>query len=158
MASLNNEEVGEDQEDVEVAGLEIEADDGSDLEITAVRVVFDEGNAGSDFEDYASEVSVMFDGDEVARVDADEFNDDNDWTKTISLDGAIVEAGETAELTLAISGVSNLDSGDATDTWTVDFRQIRFVDADGATVSEDPATGTRTFSFESFATASDVEM
>lgn len=158
MASLNNEEVGEDEEDVEVAGLEIEADDGSDLELTAVRLVFDEGTAASDFEDYAAEVSIWFDGEEVGRVDADEFNDDNDWTKTVSLDDAVLEAGETGELTVAISGASSLDSDDLTDTWTVDFRQVRFVDADGATVSEDPSTATRTFSFESFASSADVEL
>lgn len=159
LSSLNNEEVGEDEEDVEVAGLEIEADDGSDLEITAVRLVFDEGTAGSDFEDYASEVSIWLDGEEVGRTDADKFNDDNDWTKTVSLDkGAIIKAGDTSELVVAVSGMSNLDSADQGDTWTVDFRQIRFVDADGATISEDPTTATRTFSFEAFATAVDAEL
>lgn len=160
ISALNNEEVGEDEEDVEVAGLEIEADDGSDLEFTAVRVVFVKGaNGNSDFEDYASEVSVMFDGEEVARVDADEFSDDNDWTKTISLDdGAIVKAGETSELTVAVSGVSNLDTNDAGDTWTLDFRQVRFVDADGSSISEDPTTAARSFEFNTFATASDLEM
>lgn len=158
VGDLNNEEVGEDEEDVEVAGLEIEADDGSDLAFTAVRLVFDEGTAGSDFEDYAAEVSVWFDGEEVARVDGDEFNDDNDWTKTVSLDGAMLEAGETGELVAAVSGISNLDSNDAADTWTVDFRQVRFEDADGATISEDPGTATRTFSFETFANSADVEL
>ncbi|MBP6860265.1 MAG: peptidoglycan-binding protein [Candidatus Pacebacteria bacterium] len=167
MASLNDEEVGEDEEDAEVAGLEIEADDGSDLEITAVRVVFDESddaaedgsdNVHDDFEDYASEVSVWFDGEEVARVDADEFNDDNDWTKTISLDDAIVEAGETAELVVAVTGGSNLDDGQYDDVWDADFTQVRFMDADGATVSEDPATGIREFTFVSFASAADIEL
>src|SRR3989344_7525075 len=74
MSSLTNEEVGEDEEDVEVAGLEVEAD-GSDLELTAVRLVFNEGTAGSDFEDYASEVSIWLDGEEMARADAGPFND-----------------------------------------------------------------------------------
>ncbi len=162
LSGINNEEVGEDEEDVEVIGLEIEADEGSDLEFTAVRVIFNEGTAGSDFEDYASEVSVWFDGEEVARLDADEFNDDNDWTKTISLDdGAIVAAGEMGDLSVAVSGISNLDSGDSGDTWTAEIDQVRFRDADGATVSED-TTGdigaTRTFSFEVFATAADVEL
>lgn len=157
VSGLNNEEVGEDEEDVEVAGLEIEVDEGSDIELTAVRLVFDEGTgATSDFEDYASEVSIWLDGEEVARVDGDEFNDDNEWTSTISLDGAVIEAGETAELIVAISGQSNLDSGDSTDEWSVDFRQVRFKDADGATVSEDPSVAATTFSFELFATAADV--
>lgn len=159
VSSLNSEEVGEDEEDSEVAGLEIEADDGSDIEISAVRLVFDEGaGATNDFEDYASEVSIWLDGEEFARVDADEFTDDNNWTKTISLDkGAIIEAGETAELVVGISGVSNLDSSDLSDAWTVDFRQIRFNDADGATISEDPTTNARTFTFVSFASATDTE-
>lgn len=159
MGSLNNEEVGEDEKDAEVAGLEIEADQSSDIRLTAVRLVFDEGTAASDFEDYADEVSIWLDGEEVARVDASEFNDNNSWTSTISLDsGAIIRSGDTGELVVAISGVSNIDSADLGDTWTVDFRQVRFEDADGATISEDPTTGTRTFSFESFATASDLEL
>lgn len=157
VSGLGDEEVGEDQEDVEVAGLEVEADEGSDLCLTAVRLVFNEGTANQDFEDYASEVSLWFDGDEIARVDADEFNDDNDWTSTISLDGASLAAGEIAELTVAVSGISNLDSGDAGETWNVDFRQIRFEDADGATISEDPGTAVTSFSFEVFANAADLE-
>lgn len=159
LSGLSGEEVGEDEEDVEVAGLEIEVDDGSDLEFTAVRLVFDEGTgATSDFEDYADEVSIWLDGEEVARVDADEFNDDNDWTKTVSLDdGAIIRAGDTGELTVAISGFSNIDSADAADEWDVDFTQVRFVDADGASISEDPAVAVTTFSFELFATAANTE-
>lgn len=159
ISGLTNEKVGEDEEDVKVAGLEIEADDNSDLEFTAVRLVFNEGTAGSDFDNYATEVSIWFAGEEVARVDADEFNDDNDWTKTVSLEsGAIVRAGDTEDLEVAISGISNLDSGDAQDTWTVDFTSVRFVDADGATISEDPATAARTFSFETFAAATNAEL
>lgn len=159
ISSLNNEEVGEDEEDVEVAGLEIENSDDSDIEIKAVKLVFDEGTAGSDFEDYATEVSIWLDGEEVGRVDADRFNDDNSWTSTISLDDAVIDSGdEDAELTVAISGVSNLDSDDATDTWTVDFRQIRFEDAEGTTISEDPTVSPVTFSFDTFASAADLEL
>ena len=157
VSNLSDEEVGEDEEDVPVAGLEIEADDSSDLCITAVRLVFNEGTAGSDFEDYASEVSLWLGDEEVGRVDADTFNDNNDWTATVSLDGAVIGAGDTEELKVAVSGINNLDSGDAVDTWTVDFRQVRFQDGDGATVSEDPTTGTVTFSFELFATAANTE-
>src|SRR3989344_6410908 len=154
VSGLNNEKVGEDEEDVEVYGLDIEADDESDIEITAIKAVFNEGTAGSDFEDYATEVSVWLDGDEVGRVDADTFTSENSWTRTISLDsGAIIRAGDTGRLTIAVSGISNLDTNDAADTWTIDPSQIRFVDARGDSTSEDPGTGARTFSFESFATA-----
>lgn len=163
ISSLNNEEVGEDTEDVEVAGLEIEADDGSDIELTAVNLNFSQGTAGSDFDKYAEEVSVWVDGEEVARVDADEFKDDDNYDKTISLDnGGIIRAGETGELVVAVSGISNLDSTDAEDTWTLEFESVRFRDAQGASVT-DSSTGDindgtgRTFSFENFATASDLE-
>lgn len=164
VSSLSNEEVGEDEEDVEVAGLEIEADDGSDIQLVAVRLDFTQSTgATEDFEDYAGEVSVWFEGEEVARVDGDEFEEDNDYDKTITLDsGAIIEAGETGELVVAVSGVGNLDTNDAGDSWTVEFESVRFEDASGAIVS-DSSTGdingaTRTFSFETFATAASAEL
>ncbi len=157
MSSLSNEQVGEDEEDVEVAGLEIEAN-GSDLKLTAVRLVFDEGTAGSDFEDYATEVSVWLDGKEIGRVDANEFNDDNNWIATVTLDGGVIKEGDTGELTVAVSGISNLDTNDANDSWTVDFRSVRYEDAQGASTSEDPSTATRTFTFQNFATATDAEL
>ena len=174
ISSLNNEEVGEDEEDVEVAGLEIEADDGSDIELTAVTLDFDYADSGADdeLEDYAAEVSVWFDGEEVARVDADEFDDDNGFSRTVSLDrGAIIRAGETGELVVAVSGVSNLDGSNAGENWNVAFEGVRFRDAQDAVITDtstgdittgnDDATtdaGERQFSFETFATAADVEL
>lgn len=152
-------EVGEGEKDVKVIGISIEADNSSDLRLTAVKVVFDEGTAASDFNDYAKEVSLWLGDKEIGRVSADEFTDDNNWTKTISVaPTAIVKADAKANLYVAVSGISNLDSGDAGDTWTVDLPQVRFVDATGASTSEDPTTAVRTFSFESFASAADVEL
>ena len=159
VSGLANEEVGEDAKDVEVAGLEMEVDVSSDIKITAVQLTFDEGTATSDFEDYADEVSVWLGSNEVARKDGDTFNDDNDWTKTVTLKGDnIIEAGETGTLYVKISGISNLDSADAGDTWTVDFTSIRFMDAQGATISEDPTVAVTTFSFETYATAAGTEL
>ena len=159
ISGLRNEEVGERSGDVEVAGLEIEVDNGSDIRLTALRIAFDEGTATSDFDDYASEVSVWLDGEEIARVDADDFTDRNDWTRTVTLDrNAVIQRGDTGELVIAVSGARNIDSAELGDTWTVDFRQIRFVDADNASISEDPNTAPVQFSFESFATASDTEL
>lgn len=157
VSGLNNEEVGEDQEDVEVAGLEVRASRGSDIEITAVTLNFDQGTASEDFEDYASEVSIWLDGEELARVDADEFEDD-DFEQTISLDrGAIIRRGDTGELVVAVSGNRTIDSEDLGDDWTVEFSSVRFRDAQNATVTNattgDIGGATRSFSFESFATA-----
>jgi len=163
VAGLSNEEVGEDAEDAEVAGLDIEADDESDIEIVAVNLNFSQGTANDDLDEYASEISIMLDGEEFARVDAADFEDDDNYDKTISLDdGAIIRSGEEGRLTVAVSGVSNLDSADVGDTWTVEFESVRFKDAENAVVT-DSDTGDindgagRTFSFESFATASDSE-
>ena len=156
ISSLNSEKVGEAENDVQVAGVEMEVNEGSDIEITAVKLVFVQGTANHDFEKYADDVSVWLDGKEVGRIAATKFNDDNTFTATISLSGAVIKAGAKGNLVAAISGISNLDSADATDDWTVDFRQVRFEDAVGATVSEDPDTGTRTFSFEDFATATNA--
>src|SRR3989344_2018990 len=152
LSEFASEEVGEDEADVEVAGLEIEAEN-SDLELTAFRLVFVQGTAGSDFEDYADEVSVWLDGEEIGRVDGDKFNDGNSYTSTITLAGGIVREDDKENLVVAVSGVNNLDTNDAGDTWTVDFRSVRYTDALGDSTSEDPGTATKTFSFESFATA-----
>ncbi|PIR98249.1 MAG: hypothetical protein COT89_00890 [Candidatus Colwellbacteria bacterium CG10_big_fil_rev_8_21_14_0_10_42_22] len=158
LSTWSGEEVGEGADDVEVSGLEVEAID-SDLELKAVRVNFDQGTADNDFEEYADEVSIWLDGEEFGRVDADDFNDDNAFQSTIALDsGAVVEEGEKGELVVAVSGARNIDSNDVTETWTVDFTQVRYMDAAGSSVSEDPGTGTRTFSFETFATASSLEL
>ena len=166
MASLVNEEVGEGEEDVQVAGLEIEADGGSDIELTAVKLVFanddtsgSSATADDDFDEYVREVSIWFNGEEVARVDGSEFTDDNLWSQTITLDdGAIIRAGDTENLIAAVSGVSNLDSTFAAESWDVDFRSVRFVDAQGASNSEDPVTAVKLFSFETFATAAGSEL
>jgi peptidoglycan hydrolase-like protein with peptidoglycan-binding domain len=159
LMAFSSEEVGEEEEDVEIAGLEIEADDGSDLEITAVRLDFAQGTANNDnLDEYVTEFALWLDGDEVGRVEAEKFDEDNAYESTVSLDGAIIRAGETGELTLTASGVNNIDSNDDGETWTVDFEQVRFEDAEGTVISEDPGTGTESFTVELFAAATDVEL
>lgn len=160
ISSLNNEEVGEDEEDVEVAGVEIEVSDSSDIEITAVKLDFAQGTAtNDDFEDFADEISIWLDGEEVGRASAGKFDEDNGYASTITLDkGAIIRSNDTADLVVAVSGARSLDSDDEGKTWTVDFASIRFKDAQGVTISEDPLTAVRTFSFEAFASAADAEL
>jgi len=164
IAKLSNEEVGEGKSDVEVAGLTIEADEGSDIELVAVNLNFSKGTATRDLDRYADEVSIWFDGEEVARLDADEFTRRQNYDKTISLDrGAIIRAGEKGDLVVALSGVSNLDTTDAGKTWTLEFESIRFRDDLNAVITDtetgDINDGTgRTFSFEGFAAATGLEL
>lgn len=159
VSDLSSEKIGEDEADRDVAGLEIEAR-GSDLEARAVRLVFTQSTgATADFEDYASEVSVSLDGEELASVDSDRFNDDNSWSATVSLDsGGVIDEDQKEELVVSVSGAANIDTNDVGDAWTVDFRTFRYIDAQGASISEDPGTATRSFTFESFATASKSEL
>ena len=174
IGGLNNEEVGEDEKDAEVAGLEIEADDNSDLMIVAVELNFDpvSGVGNNDLDDYAKDVSIWLDGEEFARVDAGKFEDDDDFNRTVTLDaGAVIKAGRTGKLVVALTGISNLDSADKGDKWNVSFPSVRFEDASGAVIT-DNGTGDigetddndrtdeneREFSFETFASAADVDL
>jgi len=156
-ASINNEEVGEGVNDTAVMGLEIDASSNSDLTISAVKLVFLEGTATSNFDNYAKDVSIWLGTTEVGRVSSSVFTDDNDWTNTLSLSNAKVSAGTTGILYVKASGVTNIDTADAGDTWTADITSVRWVDGTGALISEDPATAVRTFSFETAATAGNLE-
>ncbi|MDD3861294.1 MAG: S-layer homology domain-containing protein [Candidatus Gracilibacteria bacterium] len=155
----NLRKVGEGEEDVKVMGFSVEADENSDLKIQSLKLDFDKGAVGNrDFHRYATEVAVWYDDEEVARMDADEFNKDNAYAKTVSLDGVIVRSEEIGKLYVTVSAVSNLDSLDVTDTWDLDVTSVRWMDGDGAIISEDPLLAARTFSFESFVTANNVEL
>jgi len=165
MSGLNNEEVGEGQEDVEVAGLEI-TPDNSDISLAAVKLTFDhaqgseESSSATRFDKYADEVSLWLDGEEVARVDADEFSKDSSgiYSKTLTLKNAVIRDGDKGELVVAISAANNIDSTDAGEEWGVKFASIRYQDAQGAYITDSTSTDVNTyriFSFEDFATASD---
>jgi hypothetical protein len=159
LSGFSNEQVGEGEEDVEIAGIEIEVDEGSDIELMAVRIDFSTQPSNDDLDEFVDEVSIWLDGEEYARVDAHEFNDDNNWTKTVTLDsGAIIRRGETGELTVAVSGVNNVDSDDAGDDWGLDFLSVRFADASGAIITETANTNEFLWSVTTFATAADVEL
>jgi len=159
ISSLSNEEVGESEEDVEIAGIEIEVDEGSDIELTAVRLDFSTQPSNDDLTDFIDEVSIWLDGEEIARVDAEDFNDDNDWTRTVTLDnGAVIRADETGELIVAVTGVNNIDTDDAGDDWALDFVNVRFEDAQGASVTETTNTDAFTWDVNTFASAADVEL
>jgi hypothetical protein len=160
-SGIGNEEVGEGQDDVKVMGLKLEATDSeSDVSVTSAKIEFVRSGAAAatDFEDVAGEVSVWLGTTEVARVDADVFNDDNDETKTIGLLNAVVKMDTKADLFVKVSGASNIDGTDLSDDWTVEIIQVRYVDAQGAITTDTVNEGAETFSFESFASSADVEL
>jgi peptidoglycan hydrolase-like protein with peptidoglycan-binding domain len=171
-SSFTSEEVGEDEEGAEIIGFEIDVDNGSDVEINSVKVEFFQGTAADseDLTDYADSITVLMDGEEVGSADATDFSESNDvYSKSISLDGAIIDAGETVEFSIAINSLNNLDSGDIdSDAWYGGVSSIRFIDADGITTTESIDLDVdeevvndeveETFDFVSFATATDTEL
>lgn len=175
ISSINNEEVGAGENNVDVVGLEVEADDGSDLRLTAIRVAFEEQGAGGsdDFDDYAEEVTIWLDGDEVGSIDVDDMRESRGlWTATISLDqDAIIRMGDTAELIVAVSAHRTIDStdlGSSNNDWRGGVTMLRYVDANGAAITEsslgDIITANqvdsegRAFHFDTFASAAGVEL
>ncbi len=160
VSRYSNEEVGEGERDVEVAGLEVEAE-GSDLQVVALRLDFtpDAGNGSTRFDRYAEEVSIWFDGTRVARVSSDRFTRSNDYTRTISLDNPVViKEGDVGSFIVAIDAVRNLDTNYVDDEWSVEFDTIRWSDAQGALIVEDTITDSFTFTFVNFVTAANTEL
>lgn len=169
--TYSGEEVGEGEEDEEILQVDVEADDGSDVELNSVRVEFFQSSTADDrdLKDYASEVSVWLDGDKVGSADTDDFSESNTnyFSKSINLEDAIIRAGEEGELVIAITANNSLDSGDIdSDAWQVDLLSVRFTDADGVTTTESGSAAAtagagaygKLFDFASFATANDAEL
>lgn len=172
LSTYGDEEVGEDAEEVPILAFEVQAGDDSDVDLTSIKVELAQQTAADsvDLTDYATEVFVLMDGEVVGSADVDAFTETSDvYTKSISLDGAIIRMGETADFSLAISALSNLDSGDIdTDDWQIGVSSIRFMDGEGVSTTDaftldidDNAvddTLEEEFDFASFATATNVDM
>lgn len=153
-SGIANEEVGEGQNNVDVLGLELQAE-GSDIELSAVTVDFDQISHNENLDRYARSVSVWLDGQEYARVDADEFTHSNNERQTITLDrGAVIRQGDVGELVISIDGASTIDSTRVGDRWNVGVDSARFLDAQGAIVTDNQMNDlTRTITFREFASA-----
>ena len=165
LPTYSSEEVGEGENDVKVLAFEVEAE-GSDIEISSVKVEFVESGATSseDLDDYAQSVSVWFDGEKVGEADVDDFSESSTevWTRSISLDsGVIIREDDTEKLEIAITANNTIDSNDSdTDLWTVDVLNVRFMDGEGVVTTEDTDGDAleQTFDFAEFATAADLEL
>lgn len=129
-----------------VLGLKVEADD-SDIAITSVKVVFEKssGTGSTRFDKYVDEVMVMLDGEEVASVDADEFSKDgSEYSKSISLEDAVVAEDDKVNLYVAVKTLSTVD--DTAALFDVKATQIRYIDESGMSIS-DTLSHTETFGF-----------
>jgi len=163
-STYSTEEVIAGDEDAKVLAFEVEADEDSDVDITSVKVEFQQTVAGNSdrIEDYMDSVSIFMGSEKVGEADAEDFTEDNDiYTKTISLDGAIVRSGDTEVFAVAVTASGNLDSGDIDDdAFGVDVLNVRFEDADGVVTTEDTDGDAldRTFDFDDLSTSGDLEL
>lgn len=167
ISSYNNEEVGEGESDVKVAGFEVEATNDGDILLKSIKVSFDStGNSGSDnLDDYIDSVKVWMGSKEIGSADVDDFSENGSvYSRTITLNSsAVVKSDDTEKFYISVDAVNNLDSGDISgDSWTVDVENIRFQDGSGV-VTTDDSTGdidnmNVAMNFVDFGTAADTEL
>jgi len=141
ITSYDGEDLGEGQDDVKIAGFEVEASNDGDIELKSLKLTFDPtGNATGDsdnLDDYISGVSIWMGSTKIGSADVDDFNENTDdsFSKTITLSGAIVRADETEKFYITVDAVGTYDSGDIDGTvdYSVGVESIRYMDGSGVT-------------------------
>lgn len=163
LSTYSNEKVGEGDVNHKVFGVEYKADAGSDLNISSMKITLKQGNSSGSkrLNRYMSNVSVWdAAGNKVGSAVVSDFSEDsNVYTKTIALSNAVVKKDTKARFYVAVDGISNIDSTDlSNNSWTVSLLNTRYSDATGAILTDSTASLTKTFQFQSLATANDLEL
>ncbi len=163
LSSVSNEKVGEGDVDHKVFAFEVEADNGSDIAINSVKVTLTQGNSsGSDkLVRYATNVSVWMGSTKVGSATTASFSEgsSNDYSKSISLAGAVIKADQKASFYVSVDGAANIDSTDlSNNSWTATLESTRFSDATGAILTNSQGSISKTFEFATLASAGDVEL
>lgn len=151
--------VDEGDEDVEIGVITAEFTDG-DASISRLDITLD-GTGSAQPWDAFEEVSLWVDGEEVARVAADDedtyLDEDAGELRFAGLDIIAME-DEEIEITVAATIQNNLDSTELVD-WTLAATALRFFDADGVATTEDSAPVTDdTSTFEVQTAGTDEEL
>ncbi len=169
--SDDSNELGNDEGDIESVS-EVSADESSleegeeggilafeveiegDVEINRIDIFAEEtgGANDDDADDYFVEASLWVDGDKVATLDVDDFDDDDapyeitsggnayDYRMRFSGLDLVFEDGDEPEFQLAFEVVSRLDSDSINNgVWTAELDSIRFVDGQGFTGTDERA-------------------
>jgi hypothetical protein len=135
----------EGDSDVKVMAFELEADNGSDLAIQNVKLVLKNTELASGSSKRLNKVidglKVWAGSKEAGSADVEDFSESNDeYSRSISLDNVVVEDGEKMKFYVSVDAVSNIDSDDMNNDWTIGLESVRFEDADGAVIT-DASTG-----------------
>lgn len=134
-AGVENE-VQEGAKDTIVLGFEVEAKD-SDVRLQNVRLEFvHTGDGSTRLERYATDVSVWQEGREVGRDNVSSFtrtrvSGDDIYSRQMPLSNAVVRQNDRVRFFVAVSALTNLDSGDLNEEWEVSATTVRFEDATG---------------------------
>lgn len=157
-SSGTDDEVREGEEGVKVLAADLEAD-GSDIEVRNVKIELTASSSGSTrITRYIDSVEVMLDGKVVGSEDTSDFTKNGTvYSKSISLDGAVVSENDTARLYIALNAANNIDSSDLDNTVEVDLISTRYEDADGV-VSTDTTNIDSVVSFTDLTSSGDVSL
>jgi len=165
----------EGEEDVKIFGVKAEAD-GSDVSITSVKLSFencdggdcDDADTSENFENYIDEVTVWLGDDQVGSADVEDFTRDSgspdEFSKTISLNGAVVREDEEEKLYVAVTANDSIDTDDLAADWSIALETMRFTDATGAILSADVGdfdthlTDNDEFTFEDASSDDDISV
>lgn len=162
LGTYSTEEVGEDEEDVGVLGVEFEAKDADQM-VERVTVVIDTPTGNDDLSDFISDVSLWLNGEEVGRKDVGDCgyvrSTDTYTCRFTGMDG-VAEEDEVSELVVAVTAVGNVDSDDEGKGWTANIPVdgIRAVSPNGVDDTYDTTEYDEIWTVESFASAADLEM
>lgn len=159
----SNVKIGEGDKDVKVLGIEVEADNGSDIGISSMRVTLQHSGSGNDKLDrYAKSVSIWMGSTKVGSADVSEFSEAAGvYSKTINLSGVVVKADKTEKFYVAVDALSDIDSGNtgsSNNVWTVTLTSTRFTDATGVVLTDSTGSIANTAVFDTLANTGDVEL
>ncbi|MEX2340691.1 MAG: hypothetical protein WD605_00005 [Candidatus Paceibacterota bacterium] len=140
-SDVENEVATGDSENV--LGFRVEAD-GSDIEATNMKISVAHTavtSSSNRLERYFDSFDVVMEGKVVASVDADDFNRDSagNYSTTVSLKDAIVREDDKNTFYVVAHARTSIDSNDAGSsnaTWAFTADNLRYVDAQGAIISE----------------------
>ncbi len=169
LGSFNNEDVAEGNNDVKILGADVEVSNDGDIALKSVKVSFDPGatSGSTRLNKYIDSVSIWLGSEKIGSASVDDFtkNNDDTYSKTISLSGATtIKADKIAKLYVAVDAANTIDSNDISgDHWTVNIDNIRFVDGSGV-FTTDSSSGDLDaglnipINFVAFSTAADTEL
>jgi len=140
-------DVQEGAEDVVIAELRLEAEDG-DIEVNRMdmRLTTDGDNTENDPWEVFEEVSIWVDGDKVATFDAsdeDNYLNENQGTFRVTGLDLVLREDEEIEVLIGATVQSSVDDAGVTDKddWTVRVNKMRYFDADGVAEDDDDLDG-----------------